>query len=102
MQAGKPVANPIAKVYMSILIYFCLAGDILKLQVSFVQIQFVLHHITGEIQILQIIIVDIAGCHSTAHIDIGVGKIIDKGIFLQIVGECYAALLGRKSIKNGP
>ena len=54
------------------------AGNVIELQVTLIKIKFVIGHITGKIDILQVIAVDIGGGHAGAIIEIFVNQ--DVGI----------------------
>ena len=62
-------------------------GNIFKFEIAFIEIQFAGHHIAGEINILQAIIIKISDANSAAIVNIDNSQRVDRIIFGDFVVE---------------
>src|ERR1700754_3421528 len=73
---------------------------ILKPEIPFVQIKLIRHQVTGEIYVLQAILVEIPDAYPTSIIHIDHIRSIDRIILYNGIVEMYARLRGRQGHKQ--
>jgi hypothetical protein len=74
-------------------------GDVVKFEVSPVQVQFIGYHIASEIDIGQAILVEISNPHTAPVINIGHIQGVYRIVFYDLVVEVNAGMIGRDQLK---
>jgi len=71
-------------------------GDVFKFKIALVQVQAILYHISGEENILQTVVVDVANGYTCAVVEIGIIKYVKIFVFEKNVPEINTGSIGIK------
>ena len=74
--------------------YLRLRGDVLKLHIALIKVQRVVHHVAGEVQIRQAVVVKITHSHSPAVVDVFFFQNVERVVFDNAVGKGDMGLFG--------